>query len=180
MVNGVWPPSASDSWRCPEQGGAAGKVGGGFLGWFPLVSFWIASTVHSQERGRDGARMGDAGWPGPWDAVCRTEGRGVREGKAGAKLGVQAPALLLAHGQVTPRSRSPSPDSTMWMGARGPGVPALSPGGVGVLAQPLGQVTQSCPKTGKQKPEGKNAVKELHLCQGKESAFFFLSKVLRR
>lgn len=88
-------------------------------------------------------------------------------------MGVQAPALLLAHGQVAPRSRSPSPDSTMWMGARGPGVPALSPGGVGMLAQPFGQVTQSCPKTGKQKPEGKNAIKELHLCQGKESAFFF-------
>lgn len=124
-----------------------------------------------------GRGWGTQAGPGP-GMLFAEQRRGGGLGRAGLVpnwgcMGVQAPALLLAHGQVAPRSRSPSPDSTMWMGARGPGVPALSPGGVGMLAQPFGQVTQSCPKTGKQKPEGKNAIKELHLCQGKESAFFF-------
>lgn len=86
-----------------------------------------------------GRGWGTQAGPGP-GMLFLGEQRGgrVREGRAGAKLEVQAPALLLAHRQVAPRSRSPSPDSTVRMGARGPGVPALSLGEVGVLAQPFG------------------------------------------
>lgn len=147
---GVWPPSGSGSRRCAERG-AAGKAGGGFLGWFPLVSFWMASTVRSQERGSDGARMGDAGRPGPWDAVCgRREGRGVMGGWPAPKGGCE-PLLCPwgGRGQVAPCSGCPRQRRAEGR-EEGPGVPAPS--------RPFGRTTPELPRSrGGKIPRGKRS-----------------------
>lgn len=58
----------------------AGGVGGGFLAWFPLVCFWIASTVQSQgeaELGEEGAGAG----PGLGRCLGESREEGGDEGR---------------------------------------------------------------------------------------------------
>lgn len=143
---GVWPPSGSGSRRCAERG-AAGKAGGGFLGWFPLVSFWMASTVRSQERGSDGVRMGDAGRPGPWDAVCgRREGRGVRGGGRHPRGGASpCSAPGAAAGRSHPALGVPA--SAVRRGGRGDRGSLLHPG-------PSARQPRSCPEAMGAKSQG--------------------------
>lgn len=128
-----------------------------------------------------GRGWGTQAGPGPGTLFAGEQrGGGVREGRAGTKLGVQAPALLLApqcdHGQVAPCSWSPSPDSAVRTGARwGPGVPAPAPGGVGVLAQRRALRAGNpgpAPEAGKQKPKGKTQPRNCIYAKERGALFF--------